>query len=242
MACRCSLWRRATCVCIAGVCISIDINALKVTTAADKFKSLDFVEGMTIDAIKGLNIVMGANRVAFRPKGTHPHPDFPQNDLPEAFSYCRVYKENRNHNPTKFVIKTTKVGSGVGDDSRFFGGSRTDWLAFFGPTASGECATYPGKTNSGLSFSAISDVKDGSRCAWECARSERCGHWVHDIREKKCFLYTTRWDEANAAHYPTGDTECGILDGEIVDVLNVASDCTDLHNCADTGKFVCKGV
>ena len=75
----------------------------------------------------------------------------------------------------------------------------------------------------------------------ECARSEKCGHWVHDIREKKCFLYTTKWDEANADYYPTGDTECGILNGEIQDVLNVASDCSDLHNCEDSGssgKFV----
>ena len=153
--------------------------------------------------------------------------------MPQALSYCRVYKENRPLAPAKFVIKSLRAGANNEVGKHFFGGSRTEWLQFFGPTNSGECAVFPGKTNSGLYFKAISNVKDGSRCGWECARQHNCGHWVHDMREKKCYLYPTRWEVANADYYPTEDrvSNCAIHDSEILKVSEVQSDCLDLTQC-----------
>ena len=163
-----------------------------------EFVTLTEFEGMTLPAIKGLNTVLGANRVALRPKVTHKYADFPRNDLPEALSFCRVYKENRPFSPTKFVITSLKVG-GPSDGAKFFAGRRQDWLAFFGPTVmGGECAVYGGYTNAGISNNVIEEIDDPNKCARECARTIACGHWVHDGREKKCYLFSRLWSEAKS--------------------------------------------
>ena len=83
-------------------------------TSASTLKDLARIEGLTLPEIKELPTLMGANRIAIRPKSTHLTPDFPKNDFPEALSFCRIYHEAPAEHPAKLSITGNTVTTPVG--------------------------------------------------------------------------------------------------------------------------------
>ena len=154
-----------------------------------KFKSETEVEGMTIEELKQINTVMGANRVVIRPKFLQSAQDYPQENIPESLSFCRIYKENRIESPRGIRIRDNVIGS-QRDRQKFMSFWRSDFLHWYGDTA--ECASYGGSTSHDFltEFDAIEDIRS---CALVCGDSGHqhgidCGHWQYDVSTKKCQL------------------------------------------------------